>query len=83
MTIRLKTVCPEQIGELPDGAYEAPDGCTAAEALRACMLSAGLEPLQPEREAKLLYMCNSRHVRPETPLRDGDRLTVLRPLAGG
>ena len=44
MTIRLKTVCPEQIGELPDGAYTVPDGCTAAEALRACMAAAGLEP---------------------------------------
>ena len=30
MTIRLKTVCPEQIGPLPDGEYEVPSGCTAA-----------------------------------------------------
>ena len=83
MTIRLKTVCPEQIGELPNGAYEVPDGCAAAEALRACMRSGGLEPLPPEREAKLLFMCNGGHIRPDTRLHDGDRLMILRPLTGG
>ena len=83
MTIQLKTVCPEQIGELPNGAYEVPDGSTAAEALQACMRAAGLEPLPPEREEKLLFLRNSQHIRPETPLQDGDRLMILRPLTGG
>ena len=83
MTIRLKTVCPERIGELADGAYEVPDGSTAAQALRACMRAGGMEPLDPEQEPQLLFMCNSRHIRPETPLQDGDRLMILRPLTGG
>ena len=83
MQIRLKTVCPEQIGALPDGEYTVPDGCTAAEALRACMAAAGLEPLPPERTAQLIYMCQSRHIQPDTPLSEGDRLMILRPLTGG
>ena len=83
MTVRLKTVCPEQIGALPNGDYSVPDGCSAAAALRSCMRAGGLEPLPAEREAQLLFLRNSQHVRPETPLSDGDRLTVLRPLAGG
>ena len=83
MTIRLKTVCPEQIGELPNGAYEVPAGCTALEALTECMTAAEL-PLPPQAQLeKLVYMRNSRHVKPSEPLSDGDRLMVLRPLTGG
>ena len=83
MTIRLKTVCPEQVGPLPDGEYEVADGCTAAQALRACMAAAGLPPLPQEQLAKLLFMRNSRHVKADEPICAGDRLMVLRPLVGG
>ena len=47
------------------------------------MRAGGLEPLSPEREAKLLFMCNGGHIRPDTLLHDGDRLMILRPLTGG
>ena len=83
MTIRLKTVCPEQLGSLPDGEYEVPAGCTALEALAACMAAAGVSPLPAAQLEKLVYMRNSRHVKPSEPLSDGDRLMVLRPLTGG
>ena len=83
MTIRLKTVCPELLGRLPDGEYAVTDGCAALQALRECMEAAGFPPLPPAQMAQLLYMCNSRHIKPETPLGAGDRLTVLRPLTGG
>ena len=83
MTIRLKTVCPEFLGALPDGEYEVPTGCTALEALAACMTAAELPPLPETRPEKLVYMCNGRHVKPDAPLSAGDRLMVLRPLTGG
>ena len=83
MTVRLKTVCPEQLGRLPDGEYEVPEGSTALEALRACMAAAEFPPLPEAQLAKLVYMRNSRHVKPDEPLAAGDRLMVLRPLTGG
>ena len=83
MKIRLKTVCPEQLGHLPDGAYEVADGCTAQEALRACMESAGLQAASPETLSRLIYLRNSSHIQPDDPLSEGDRLMVLRPLTGG
>ena len=83
MTIRLKTVCPEQIGPLPDGEYEVPDGCTAEQALLACLETCGLPPPSQEQISHLLFLQNHRHVRPEDPLSAGDRLMVLRPLTGG
>ena len=83
MKIRLKTVCQERLGALPDGEYEVPEGATAAEALRACQRRSALEPLPPEQEAALQFMVNARHARPDAVLKDGDRLLVLRPLTGG
>ena len=83
MTIRLKSVCPEQIGKLPDGEYAVADGCSAVEALRMCLEAVGLPPLAAETEKALLFMRNSRHITPDDPLREGDRLMVLRPLTGG
>jgi len=83
MTIRLKTVCPEFLGQLPDGEYEVAEGCAAAQALTACMEQAGLASLPEAQRTKLLYMRNGRHVKPSEPLCAGDRLTVLRPLTGG
>ena len=83
MTIRLKTVCPEFPGALPDGEYEVPTGCTALEALAACMAAAEFPPLPEAQLEKLVYMRGSRHVKPTEPLCAGDRLMVLRPLTGG
>ena len=83
MKIQLKTVCPEQVGELPDGEYEVADGCSAAQALGSCMEAAGLPPLPQAQVEKLIFMRNYRHAKPEEALTDGDRLTVLRPLTGG
>ena len=77
MTISLKLLCRDMFGELPDGDYEVPDGVCAAEALACC---AAL----PRKQAEgVMFMCNGKHIRPETLLTDGDRLLVLRPLRGG
>ena len=77
MTITLKLLCRETVGELPDGDYEVPEGATASEALACC---AGLSR---ERAEGLMFLCNGKHVQPDAPLSDGDKLMVLRPLRGG
>ena len=77
MTVNIKLLCREMFGELPDGDYEVPDGVCAAEALAFC---AGV---QRENAETVMFMCNGKHIRPETVLADGDRLLVLRPLRGG
>ncbi len=83
MKIRLKTVCPEQLGRLPDGEYEVADGSTAQQALCACMEAAGLRPASAETLSQLVWLRNSSPTRPGAPLSEGDRLIVLRPLTGG
>ena len=77
MTITLKLLCRETVGELPDGDYEVPEGATASEALACC---AGL-PRVPA--GSVMFMRNGKHVQPDAPLSDGDTLLVLRPLRGG
>ena len=83
MTIRLKTVCPEFLGALPDGEYEVPTGCTALEALAACMTAAEISPLPETRLEKLVYMRNSRHVKPDAPLSGGGPADGAPPAHGG
>jgi len=83
MTIRLRTVCPEYVGGLPNGSYEVPDGATAREALYQCIREYnGTEP-ERERLAKLMFLRGSSHIPADTALSDGDSLAVLRPLYGG
>ena len=77
MTITMKLLCRETVGELPDGGYTVPEGSTAAQALARC---AGLSP---ERAQGMMFMRNGKHVQPDTVLSDGDHLLVLRPLRGG
>ena len=77
MTVSLKLLCPETVGELPDGNYTVPEGSTAAEALACCAA------LPRERVEGLMFLCNGKHVQPDALLSDGDSLMVLRPLRGG
>jgi len=59
--------------ELPPGAVVS----DAIAALRGAVRGAAALPATP------LVAINHQHVRPGTPLRDGDELAVLPPLAGG
>lgn len=83
MVILLKTVCPEIIGSLPNGEYPVSDGSTAEQTLCQCLESQGMELPGKEKLSNLLYVVNHHHAKPDTPLNDGDRLMILRPVRGG
>lgn len=83
MTIELKTVCPEILGQLSAGKYEVTPGCSAKEALLCCIAKAGIEDIDPLHLPRLVYMRNGKHISPETILSDNDFLMVLRPVYGG
>ena len=83
MTIQLKTVCPEIIGKVPRGEYAVDEGLTALQALVSCLNSQGMPVPEEARLLKLMYVINNQHVKADAPLKEGDKLMVLRPVIGG
>ena len=83
MKIYLKTVCQEIFGAMPNGDYTVPDGCDARTALRSCAAQYAGSDLMRDCIDHVVYMCNGRHIQPDFPLSEGDRLMVLRPAHGG
>lgn len=83
MVIQLKTVCPEIIGQLPNGEYQVASGVTVGQALRSCLESQGMTIPKEEQLSSLLYVVNHQLTKPDALLEDGDRLMVLRPVRGG
>ncbi len=53
---------------------EVSDGISVREVLEQL----GIGPEEPK-----LILVNGIHVKPESPLKDGDRLAVFPPIAGG
>ena len=83
MKIKLKTVCPEIIGRVPNGEYTVDDGATALKALCLCLENQGM-PVPGEDQLKgLLYAVNSHLETPDFILNEGDKLMVLRPARAG
>ena len=83
MKIHLKTVCQEILGALPNGDYSVPDGCDARAALLACIAQYGGSDVQHDCIDHVIYMCNGKHISPDTVLSENDQLMVLRPVYGG
>ena len=83
MKIYLKTVCQEVFGKLPNGDYTVPDGSDARSALHACVAQYDGGDVLYDCIDHVVYMCNGKHITPETALSEGDRLMVLRPVHGG
>ena len=83
MNIKLKTVCPEIIGRLPNGEYDVADGSSALKALALALESQGMPVPEEEQLAKLMYVINNHSAKWDVVLQDGDKLMVLRPVIGG
>jgi hypothetical protein len=74
--LAIQVVCAEP-GRQTVLALELPAGCTAAEAVER----SGILALHPDIDAATCGIgIFGREVRPDHPLRDGDRVEVLRPL---
>ena len=79
ITVRLFASQRENLGQAAIDA-DLPDGVTAAEAL------ARLSAEHPELRApagSIAFAVNRELATPDTPLRDGDELALLPPVAGG
>lgn len=83
MTIHLRVICQEVFGALPNGDYDVPDGSNARSALLACVAQYQGDDILLDCIDHVVYMCNNKHISPETVLSEGDRLMVLRPVHGG
>ena len=73
LTIQLEVYLPFRGRRLWRGDEQVPDGMTAG------LLPAFLGLTEPE----LAVLVNGRYVPPETPLRAGDEVAVLRQAEGG
>jgi len=61
-------------GKTGGGEVEAPEGATVAQVLEELEV--------PLKEAKIILV-NGLHAKPETVLKEGDRLSVFPPVGGG
>jgi molybdopterin converting factor subunit 1 len=59
---------------------DVPDGSSAAEVLSSLY---GSFPKLKSASVRVAFAINRNHVNPATPLRDGDELALLPPMAGG
>jgi len=83
MKIKLKLVCSEIFGTMPNGEYTLPAPMPAREVLALCVEQYKGEDVLREYIHRVVFMRNGKHISPETVISDGDTLLVLRPVCGG
>ena len=83
MVISLKLVCSEIFGAMPDGDYVLPGPTSASDALALCVEQYGGADVLREHMHQVVFMLNGKQVKPDTEVKDGDKLFVLRPIFGG
>jgi len=81
MTVNLRFVCREIVGEARTGAYPLEEGGTVARLMAAAAAENGT--FIESYRAHVIYLVNDRPATEQTPLKDGDRVTVLRKVHGG
>lgn len=79
ITVRLFASQREQLGKSSID-VEVPEGSTAGSALGALSKT---HPELAKAAESLAFAVNREHAAPDTPLRDGDELALLPPVAGG
>jgi sulfur carrier protein ThiS len=82
MTVELKLNVRSFVGDMRDGAYEVPEGATAANLLSAAERENGIT-LSDEVKDNFSYIVNRKPARAETVLRAGDVVRVLYKVFGG
>ena len=81
--IKVKLVCSEIFGAMPDGEYSLPRAMSAKEALECCVEEYGGGDVLREHVHQVVYMLNGKQVTGDATVKDGDSLFVLRPIFGG
>ena len=81
MTVYVRFLCAEIVGEARRGAYTLPDAADVA-ALMDCAAKENGTFIEHYQDY-LLYLVNASPASAATLLHDGDRVTVLRRVHGG
>ena len=81
MTVTVRFVCQEVVGDARPGAYILMDGGTIAQLMELAAKENGT--FINNYEDYVIYSVNHRFATPQTTLQDGDNVTVLRKVFGG
>ena len=81
MTVIVRFVCREIVGDARSGAYSLMDGSSIAQLMDLVAKENGT--FINNYDDYLIYTVNHRLVTPRTTLHDGDSVTVLRKAVGG
>ena len=81
MTVNVRFVCNEVVGDARPGAYTLPDGATIADLMKQAADENG--SFVDGYMDHLIFLINSRPATAGDMLHDGDRLNVLRMIFGG
>ena len=83
MTVSIRAICPEILGNFPSGNYKLNDGLSAIDAIRQAIELSGTANADIASLDRLVYMRNGKHITKDVILLDGDTLMALRPVYGG
>ena len=81
MTVNMRFVCSEIVGEARTGAYLLEEGDTVAKLMASAAAENGT--FIENYGEHVIYLVNDRPAANETVLREGDRVIVLRKVHGG
>ena len=81
MTVTMRFVCREVVGEARTGAYVLKDGETVAQLMASAAAENGT--FIENYSKHVIYLVNDRPATEQTALTDGDRVIVLRKVHGG
>ena len=81
MTVIVRFVCQEVVGDARPGAYTLMDGGTIAQLMELAAKENGT--FINNYEDYVIYSVNHRFATPQTTLQDGDNVPVLRKVFGG
>ncbi len=79
MKVSFRFLCKEIVGNVQNGEYELPEGCTVSEAFEIINDGSFVD----DYLRFMLIMKNSRASKPDDVLTDGDTVMVLRKVHGG
>ena len=81
MTVRVRFVCFEVVGNARAGEYALDEGDTVARLMEKAAAENG--SFVENYMDYLVFLINDKAAKPDAELHDGDRLTVLRMAYGG
>lgn len=82
MRVKVRFVCPELFGTLPNGLYEVPDGSTIRECTECCAAAGGVT-LPEDWADQVIFLKDIKPALADDEAADGADIIVLRRILGG